>query len=116
MQTNSYQGIVITDGTDSFAVFTYQCGAMTWSGNATIGYNAGGSQFENHPLSGSSNTESIGCMNYNNTVWTNIVFKLTPNSKTTYQLIVYIIIYQLIFSLQCLHFYSIHISIITSKD
>ena len=81
IQTNSHQGIVITDGTDSFAVFTYQCGAMTWSGNATIGFNAGGSQFENHPLSGSSMTQSIGCMNYNSTVWTNLLFKLTPNSK-----------------------------------
>ena len=81
IQTNSYQGIVITDGTDSFAVFTYQCGAMTWSGNATIGFNAGGSQFENHPLSGSSIAQSIGCMNYNSTVWTNLLFKLTPNSN-----------------------------------
>lgn len=77
-QTNSYQGIVITNGTDSFAIFTYQCGAMTWSGNATIGFNAGGSHFENHPLSGTSSAKSIACMNYD-TVWANLVFKLTPN-------------------------------------
>ena len=55
---------------------------MTWSGNATIGFNAGGSHFENHPLSGTLNTKSIACMNYNSTVWTNIIFKLTPNGKT----------------------------------
>jgi hypothetical protein len=96
VQTNSYQGLVITDGRDSFAVFTYQCGAMTWSGNATIGFNAGGSQYENHPLSGSSITRSIACMNYSSTVWINLLFKLTPNSKQHCYYCLYTIIQHLL--------------------
>lgn len=56
---------------------------MTWSGNATIGFNAGGSHFENHLLSGTSSTKSIACKNQSNTMWTNLVFKLTPNGTST---------------------------------
>ena len=54
---------------------------MTWSGNATIGFNAGGTQFENHPLSGTFSAMSIACLNSNNSVWTNLLFKLTPYGK-----------------------------------
>ena len=69
---------MVTNGTESFAIFIYQCGAMGWNGNATIGFNAGGTWFENHPLSGTVNTNSIACTNYSQTVWTNLVYKLTP--------------------------------------
>jgi hypothetical protein len=77
-QTNTYQAVVITNGTESFVVFTYQCGAMTWHGNATIGFNAGGTWFENHPFSGTVNANLIACTNSSQTVWTNLVYKLTP--------------------------------------
>ena len=59
-------------------MFTYLCGAMTWNGNATVGFNAGGTLFENHPLSGTANTNSIACTNYSHSAWTNLVYKLTP--------------------------------------
>lgn len=58
--------MVITDGTQSFAMFTYQCDLMGWSGEddgsyATVGYNLNGA-FENHPLSGSPEVGGIGCL------------------------------------------------------
>ena len=59
-------------------MFSYQCGGMTWNGNATIGFNAGGTWFENHPLSRTSNANSVACLNNSRTVWTNLVYKLTP--------------------------------------
>lgn len=74
---------MITSGEESFAIFTYQCGAMAWHGNATIGFNAGGTWFENHPLSRTVNANSIACINDNYTVWTNLVYKLTPRGTTT---------------------------------
>ena len=77
-QVNSYQAIVITNGTKSFAVFTYQCGAMAWHGSATIGFNSGGAYFENHPLSGTANVNSVACENSRLSVWTNLVYELTP--------------------------------------
>ena len=69
---------MITNGTDSYAVFTYLCGALTWHGNATIGFNAGGTWFENHPVSGTINANSIACTNNSKALWTNFVYKLTP--------------------------------------
>jgi len=78
-QTNSYEGLVITNRTESYAVFTYLCGALSWHGNATIGFNAGGTLYKNYPGSGSSSVHSIACTNYSRSVWTNVVYKLTPN-------------------------------------
>ena len=54
---------------------------MSWHGNATVGFNAGGTLFENHPLTGTSSANLIACLSYSNTVWTNLVYKLTPSGK-----------------------------------
>jgi len=71
----------VTDGDQSYVVFTYQCGAVTWPGNATIGFNAGGTLFQNHPLSGTTAASDIACLNYSTTVWTNLIYRLTPSGK-----------------------------------
>ena len=47
-------------------MYTYQCDLMGWSGEgdgmyATIGYNLNG-EFHNHPLSGTSQAQTIGCL------------------------------------------------------
>ena len=73
--------MVITDGSESYALFTYQCGSMSWHGNATVGFNAGGTLFENHPLTGTSSANSVACLSYSTTVWMNLVYKLTPSGK-----------------------------------
>ena len=75
--------MVVTDGTDSYALYIYQCGSMSWHGRATVGFNAGGSLFDNHPLSGNSSINSLACMNYTTTMWTSLIYKLTPLSKLT---------------------------------
>lgn len=84
LQTNTYQAVLITDGSKSFAIFTYQCGAMTWHGNATIGFNAGGTFFENHYLSGTTNAHLISCSNFSHTVWANLVYRLIPRGIVQY--------------------------------
>ena len=65
-QENTFQGVVITDGTQSFVMFTYQCDLMGWSGvdvgsYAIVGFNLNG-VYENHPLSGTSEIKDIGCL------------------------------------------------------
>ena len=60
---------MITDGTQNFIMYTYQCDLMEWSGEgdgvyATIGYNLNG-VFENHPLSGYPEAHTIGCVSQN---------------------------------------------------
>ena len=56
MQTNTFQGVIITDGIQSYFVFTYICGKMEWSGQgletATVGYNSNGDYYDNNPANG----------------------------------------------------------------
>ena len=69
--------MLVTDGIkESFAIFTFKCGSLGWSGRATVGFNAGGSYYANHPLSGSQLSTTIACANPNST-WNNIVYDLT---------------------------------------
>ena len=60
MQSSStFQAVLITDGSSSYAVFIYDCGGMEWGG-ATIGWAETGFYYEKHYLSG-SRSASIGC-------------------------------------------------------
>lgn len=77
MQTNTYQGIVITNGQQSYALFVYQCDRMGWSGNATIGFSAAGNFYQNHHLSGTPNAKRIACMDMTGHVESNIVYQLS---------------------------------------
>ena len=57
--------MVVTDGTLNFAMYTYQCDLMGWSGSgdgfyATIGYNLEG-LYQNHQFSGTSSAKDIAC-------------------------------------------------------
>ena len=50
---------------------------MQWSGDpATIGFNADGGLFENHPLSETLNSSDIACQRFPETVWNNVVYQL----------------------------------------
>ena len=81
LQNNTFQGLVITNGTRSYAVFTYRCGLLQWSGldgfypHAVIGYNMRG-QFINHPLSGFSQVLNVACSNTPATPWSNLVYAI----------------------------------------
>ena len=53
---------------------------IQWSGywrHATIGYNAAGEFYENHPLTGLSQVMSIGCLNNPEFEWNNVVYQLS---------------------------------------
>ena len=77
-QTNTFQAIAITDGSQSYAVYTYRCGDLGWSGGATIGYNGGpvGNFYANHPLSG-QNARNIACQNLQTMEWSNVVYNIS---------------------------------------
>ena len=78
LQTNTFQGIVITNGASSYAVFTYECGDINWGDQATIGFKATGSFYRNHPYS-ASRAASIDCVNSPNSQWNNVVYRLNGN-------------------------------------
>ena len=54
---------------------------MGWAGippvYAVVGYIAGGTFFENHPDSGTSNIINVACLNEPGTPWVNLVYNLT---------------------------------------
>ena len=83
-QNNSYQAVLITDGAEkSFAIFTFKCGSLGWSGRrSTIGFNARGEIWANHPLSGQPYSNAIACLN-SHSVWNNIVYDLTSYTNNT---------------------------------
>ena len=62
--TSTFEAVLITDGSSSYAVFIYECGGMEWGG-ATIGWADTSSLYEKHSLSGLSTSSNIGCTNSN---------------------------------------------------
>ena len=80
-QSNTFQGIVITNRSKTYAVYTYHCDDMQWSDGSVIGFNAGGSYYANHPLSDSIEACDIDCVHSPGSEWNNVVYDLTPNTE-----------------------------------
>ena len=57
--TSTFQCVLITDGSTSYAVFIYECGGMEWDG-ASIGWQATSSLYQRHLLSG-SHSDKVDC-------------------------------------------------------
>ena len=53
---------------------------------ATIGYNVDQNLFENHPLSGTANVIDTACLNQPQSVWSNIVYKLSISHLPVFDL------------------------------
>ncbi len=71
MQTNTFQGVIVTDTFRTYYVFTYVCGDMEWSGQGTetaiVGYNSNGDYFKNHEANGLADiNEIISCIDSTN--------------------------------------------------
>jgi hypothetical protein len=84
LSTNTFQAIVITDGTKSYAVYTYRCGEMDWGDESTIGFNAGGDYFQNHPITGHFQSHFISCLQNisSGNPTTNVIYDLVPNPES----------------------------------
>lgn len=78
MQKNTFQGIVVTNGTKSYAIYTYHCNDLEWSDGSVIGFNAGGRYYTNHPLSDSISARDIDCVHFPESEWNNIIYDITP--------------------------------------
>ena len=73
--------MIVTDFTRSFAVFTYYCGDLTFSYDASIGFDTTDGLFANHPASLSGSTESLACSNSPVSPWVNVVYEITTPGK-----------------------------------
>ena len=74
------QGLIITNGTKTYAVFTYKCHFLDWSGSGVIGFNAGGDYHDNHPLAGRTTANLVACVHLSvDSEWNNVIYDLVPN-------------------------------------
>ena len=60
---NSYQGILITDGSRTYALFIYNCSQLNRDSVAGIGYFFNSSLFEEHALSNTDQSSMVACVN-----------------------------------------------------
>ena len=77
---NTFQAILITDGTYSYTIFTYQCGLLEWDNGATIGvtaatigFSAAGNPYKNYDLP----PLEVACVNTPYTNWSNVEYLLS---------------------------------------
>ncbi len=90
LQTNTFQGILTTDGTDAYAVFIYKCGELEWARSSTVIGIKATSYYRNYPSTGNEAT-TVACIdNAPNTDFRNLVYKLSTGGtaivKITYGL------------------------------
>ena len=79
LQTNTFQAVLATNGSTSFALFIYKCGDLDWSGGATVGYGASTEMFSNHRLSGTGNVILISCLNTPENPYSTVTYLITGN-------------------------------------
>jgi hypothetical protein len=84
---NTFQAIIASQGSQSYTVFTYQCDKISWSldgyfAHASVGFSAGPYSFANHPLSNKANVTNIDCINQPDSVWSNVVYKLSTGADS----------------------------------
>ena len=73
--------MVASQGSTSYAIFTYKCDLLQWTRNsAAIGYSAGNDSFANYPFSRTSRVTDIDCVNYPSSVWSNVVYNLNEGN------------------------------------
>ena len=73
--------MIASQGTMSYAIFTYKCNLLQWTKySAIIGYSAGPDSFAYHPLSRTSKVTDIDCLNNPSSVWSNVVYNVTEGT------------------------------------
>ena len=71
----------MTDFERSYAVFTYYCGDLGFSNDASIGFSTGDGVYANHEA---TLNNSIACLNAPASPWVNVVYEISPSSKFRY--------------------------------
>ena len=72
--TNTFQGILISDGTSSYAVFIYDCSNMEWGGGV-IGWQQSTTQYGSHSASGQISANSAVC-GFQTSTFTTLVYRI----------------------------------------
>ena len=51
---------------------------MQWSGEGVIGFNAAGDYYDNHPLSGTAQSNAVACVHHPGSEINNVIYELVP--------------------------------------
>ena len=80
-ESNTFQAVLATDGTRSYAIYTYECGKLNWVHySAGIGFSASDDFFAEHPLSRNSSVNGIACINEDSippSNWSNVFYEIS---------------------------------------
>ena len=92
LQSNTFQAVVTTDGFDSHAIFSYQCGLLNWKSTdgAVIGYSVDNKYYDNNIFSMSSNISNIACQQSPDSVWNSVLYNI-GKSTVHYKIYIYIL-------------------------
>jgi hypothetical protein len=77
---NTFQGMIVTDSTTSFAVSTYKCGDLTFTQSASVGFGTEDGLYANHQFIRRGSPDKISCLNTPTTPWVNAIFELTKSN------------------------------------
>ena len=116
IQSNTFQGILITDGSSSYAVFIYNCSNMEWGGSVINWYQSE-THYAVYYASGLSNSNRAVC-GYQTTIFTTLVYRIDKSKFHQFLLsptLIVCLYHSLCISLLCnLHLnsysYSVHVS------
>ena len=72
---------MVTDGTNSYAIFIYRCGDLEWSGGATIGYGASLEMFSNHRFSGTFFVTATACLSNPDNQFFTVLYEITNSTE-----------------------------------
>ena len=82
--------VITSDGLYSYAVVTYECGDINWTGfdadqlnpsNPVVGFQAGQGVHGSHYLSYTPDVINIACLNLPSSNWSNVVFQLSQGES-----------------------------------
>ena len=71
----------MTDSANSYAIFTYKCGDLRNAQHVSIGFGTEDGLHAVHEALFRGSGDSIACLNYPNSPWTNVVYEITNNGK-----------------------------------
>ena len=82
-QSNSFQAVLVTDGTTSYCIFIYHCDLLLSSG-AAIGFSASGNFSFNHRLSLQTHSNEVACSNRPDSDWNALIYVINYDGRKNY--------------------------------
>ena len=83
-QSNSYQAVLVTDGTKSYCLFIYHCDLLQ-THHAAIGFSASGNFFYSHRLSLSYYSNEVACSNRPDSDWNTLLYAIHYDGRENYK-------------------------------